>query len=224
MMGLERFNCEDQQYHVPAGTIDISPLVLDERGRMKIMPTYFWARTTPAERRLFGWNNGVYLLPTTELVQDLKARIAGRTAIEIGSGNGVLAEALGITATDSRIQERPSYRAKVLREGGQPVRYGDNVLELDALRAVRKFKPEVVIACWVTHKYSRTRHSAGGNATGVIEEEVIAGCAEYIFVGNEYVHRNKSIWDLPHEIEYPSYVYSVAQNRSREFIATWRRP
>lgn len=204
-------------------TRDISPDVLDADGRLRILPAAYWANTTPQQRMQIGYQHGIYNFPTTDLVDHLRERIAGRSAIEIGAGNGVLAYALGIPATDSRQQEREPWRSRIIADGQVPVRYGPNVTECDAVRAVRRYKPQVVIACWVTHKYSRARHWAGGNAVGVIEEDVIAGCDEYIFVGNRKVHADKSIWSLPHTIEYPTFVYSRAMNGTPNFIATWKR-
>lgn len=207
---------------IPYGTRDIAPYVLDEQGRLRILPAAYWATTTAAQRSKFGLLHGIYSFPTTELVEYLRTVIDGRSTIEIGSGNGVLAEALGITATDSHQQEKEPYRSRIIADGQQPVRYGPNVVECDAVRAVRRFKPEVVIACWVTHKYLRSRDQAGGNSAGVVEEDIIGGCGTYVFVGNEGVHEHKSIWSLPHEIEYPPWVYSRAINGSRDFIATWQ--
>jgi hypothetical protein len=199
---------------------------LDGDGRLRVAPAAFWAETTSDERAVFGHRHAAYVLPTMELVQRLHELIDGRKAIEIGAGNGVLAEALEIPATDSRQQERPKYR-KILADLGQPpVRYGKNIIHLDARRAIQRYKPEVVIASWVTHRYDRNRHWAGGNEVGVVEEDIL-NHAEYIFIGNEHAHHGKVIWDYPHEIEYPDYVYSRATpSRAlghRDFIATWRK-
>src|ERR1700755_3023421 len=60
-------------------------------GRMQVLPAAYWATTTMPERALFGHRHGIYLFPTVELVEYLKQRIALRAAIEVGSGNGVLA-------------------------------------------------------------------------------------------------------------------------------------
>jgi hypothetical protein len=208
---------------VPDNIRDIAPDVLDDNGRLKILPAKYWATTTEAERALFGLQHGIYSFPTIELVNFLTATIGERTAIEIGAGNGVLADRLGIRATDNFQQRMPKYieRYRMMKQPTVP--YGDNVEDIDANRAVRKYKPQVVIACWVTHKYDKRRHSAGGNEIGVKEEEIIAGCERYVVIGNEYVHEGKSIWSLPHEIIYPDWLYSRATNDTRDFIAVWNR-
>ena len=205
----------------PANTRDISGQVLDANGRLRILPAAYWASTIPQERAMFGYRHGIYSFPTIELVDHLQALIGGRKAIEIGAGNGVLAEALGITATDSRQQEREPWRTQILALGQPVVPYGPNVLECHATRAVRLHKPAVVIGCWVTHKYRRSRHYAGGYEGGIDEREVLRECEEYVIVGNERVHQHKEIWDQPHTISYPSFVFSLAQNGTRDFIAVW---
>jgi hypothetical protein len=198
------------------------PQVLDDQGRLRVLPAAYWATTTREERSLLGARYGLYSFPTVELVDHLRSLIGGRSAIEIGASHGVLAEALDIPATDNRQQEMPEYRARIALQGQTPVAYGPNVIECHASRAVRRYRPQVVIGCWVTHKYDPARHEAGGNEIGIDEEDILRNCGTYIVVGNEQVHAGKKIWDRPHRIEYPPFVYSRAHNGTREFIATWR--
>lgn len=203
---------------------DLAPELLDELGYLRVVPAWVFEDTTRNERALFGNRHGVYGLLTTELIQWLQDRIGGRKAIEIGSGNGSLAYALDIPATDSKMQDNPIV-AKLYENIGAPtVTYGPNVQRLPANDAVVVHKPKVVIAQWVTHLYKQSRHEAGGNMWGVNEERIIKSCEEYIFIGNEQVHAGKSIWSLPHEIIYPDWLYSRAANGSRNFIACWKNP
>lgn len=202
---------------------DIAPLLLDEQGRLKVVDASVLAQTTREERALFGVRHAYYGLLTTELVEHVQSLIAGRSALEIGAGHGGLARALGIVATDNHQQSWPEIRAhyEMLRQ--PTIRYGENVLELDAAQAVAQFRPQVVVASWVTHRYDPRRHGAGGNQDGVCEEDIIRQCEMYIFIGNEQVHTHKSIWALPHEKIFPSWLYSRAVNGSRDFIAVWQR-
>jgi hypothetical protein len=200
---------------------DISGDVLDNGGRLRILPTEYWANTTPMERALLGHRNGLYSFPTLELVEHLRQVIDGRSAIEIGAGHGVLAEALGIPATDSRQQEKSPYREFYAAHGQPPVRYGPNIIECDASRAVRRFSPQVVIGCWVTQKYDPSHHGAGGNEVGIDEEDILRHCEVYIVIGNDKVHASKKIWERKHEIARPLYVYSRSANGTSDFIAIW---
>jgi hypothetical protein len=85
---------------------------------------------------------------------------------------------------------------------GQPViRYPDFVQNLDALEAVAQYKPDIVIASWVTEWIDpyQPPPEQGGNAWGVKEDEIlVAGCA-YILIGNQAVHGHKKIMAAPHE-------------------------
>lgn len=200
---------------------DIADEVLDESGRIRVLPAAYWMTTTVQERALFGHRQGIYSFPTVELVEYLRALIDGRSAIEIGAGHGVLAEALGIPATDSMQQIKEPYRSVYERIGQPVVRYGPNVVDCHASRAVRRYRPQVVIGCWVTHKYDPARHEAGGNEIGVDELDIIHNCGTYVVVGNTLIHRHKGIWDRPHDVECPPWTFSRAQNGSPDFIAAW---
>lgn len=205
----------------PADVRDISPLLLDEAGCLKIVNSSVLAATTREERAMFGVRHAFYGLPTIELIEHLKSLIAGRSAIEIGAGSGVLAQALGIPATDNRQQEWPSVQEYYAALRQPTIRYGDHVEALDAKAAVAKYKPQVVIASWVTHRYDPARHEAGGNQDGVDEVALLKHCEEYILIGNEKVHASKPLWALPHTKEQLPFLFSRAANGSADFIARW---
>lgn len=207
----------------PAKVRDISGLLLDEQGCLRVVPSRVLEGTKPQERLLFGVRHGLYGFPTEELCAFLQARIGGRRAIEIGSGHGVLAKALAIPATDNRQQEDEGIKAHYAALCQPTVPYGGHVEKLDAAAAVEKYRPEVVVACWVTHRFDPARRHAGGSATGVDEAAIVAACDEYIFVGNAHVHAHKPIWSLPHEKLTPPWLYSRAVNGSPDFIGIWRR-
>jgi len=207
----------------PRGVRDLGADALDDRGRLRVMPASFWAETTREERALFGVRHGLYSFPTVELVARLRELIGERSAIEIGAGHGVLAEALGIVATASHQQAMPAYRALYEAMRWPIVPYGPNVQRLDARAALRTYRPQVVIACWVTHKFDPGRPEAEGNEAGIDEDWIIDNCETYIVVGNDHVHRQKAIWSRPHSIERPPFVFSRAANGSPEFIAAWSR-
>lgn len=205
-----------------ASTRDLSPEVMLDQGRPRIMPADYYRRATKPELGLLCHKHGVYGLPTIELVTWLKRYIAGRSAIEIGAGNGMMATAVGIRATDSFQQTRPEIQAYYDFFKQPPVIYGPHVENIDAAAAVRKYLPDVVLGCWVTHKYREERHTAGGNAWGIDEEDVLAHCAEYILIGNTVTHAGKSIWDRKHKIAYPNWIFSRAQSEGRDFIAIFK--
>lgn len=208
----------------PRSVRDIAPLLLDSKGQLKVVPASALAGTTAQERAVFGVHHGVYGFLTEELLTWLREFIGERSALEVGSGHGRLATELDIRATDNRQQEAPHIRAYYAALRQPVIQYGPHVEKLTAEEAVRKYRPQVVVASWVTHRYDPSRHEAGGNQDGVREEEIIQGCDAYVFIGNEKVHAQKSIWALPHEKFSPPWLYSRAHNGSPDFIAIWRRP
>lgn len=201
---------------------DLSPQAVNPAGRLKVLPAAFWATTTPAERFAFGTRHGFYNFPTTELVARLKEIIGGRKAIEIGAGHGQLAHALGIPGTDSKEQDSPAYKLIFGLRGQRTVTYGPSVVAMDAATAIRHYRPQVVIGCWVTQDHDGKDWTPGsGKLNGVDEGDVLANCETYVMIGNEDIHKDKRIWALPHTIVYPHYVVSRAVNGSRDFIAVW---
>jgi hypothetical protein len=196
-----------------------------EDGIPKIMPSRFYAQMDPRARIAISRGQGLYSLPTVELVDFLRTYIAGRSALEIGAGNGALASALGIRATDSCQQEEDWIRLYAALALTAPVKYGRNVEKIDAHGAVFCYRPRVVVACWVTHRRMDPEDTTpgAGNHQGVIEEEIVANCDEYIFVGNLKVHENKPIMKLPHKKFSPPWLWSRTVSDAPNFIGFWKR-
>src|SRR5437016_3620552 len=107
----------------------------------------------------------VYLLPTRGLVRALAARVralGARRVLEVAAGDGFLARSLQsaapeleVIASDSGAWEDPRARMNArerreLRGVEVPgVRPGPSVLRLDALAAVRRTRPDLVLASWL---------------------------------------------------------------------------
>lgn len=204
------------------GARDLAPDVIDGTGLPRVMPASYYAGATAAERGLLCVRHGLYCLPTVELVDWLRTFIDGRKAIEIGAGNGRLAEALGIPATDSYLQDEPFVREYYDALGQPPIRYGPNVARLEARDAVRKHHPQVVIGSWITHRYNARRHGRGGNMFGPDTDWILGRCEHYVLIGNTQTHAQHSLWQRPHEIHHPAWLYSRAMNGSADFIAVWK--
>lgn len=206
------------------GARDLGKEALDQNGRLKIMPTDFYREASPTERSLFAVTNGLYLLPTTELVNWLHDLIDNRPALEIGAGNGALAKALNIRATDNHQQADPVIRDYYAALRQPTVVYGDNVEKLDALCAVEKYRPSIVLGAWVTHQWNPKEPERHGNAQGVDEIELLQQVDYYIFLGNQRVHSSKPLWDdRPPAVyvEAPPFLFSRAMNGTPDFIAVW---
>jgi len=176
--------------------------LLDERGQLKLLPTAAYDAFSRESLIAWCYHNARYGVPTIELVQWLKDRIGGRSAIEIGSGAGDLAYHLGIPATDSKLQKKPAVRAFYDLAGQPVIRYPKFVQNLDALEAIEEYRPEVVVASWVTHWVDPNLplpSGAIGCMYGVREDLLLATGVTYILIGNLHVHKQKPIFALPHE-------------------------
>jgi hypothetical protein len=195
---------------------------LDKSGTLLIHPAEWWAQFSQSEIAMFCVRHGIYCVPTTELVDWLRTELEA-PAIEIGSGNGVLANALGIAATDSMMQLDPVIKAQYYDAAGQPtIQYGPNVKRMAADEAVRFYKPRTALACWVTHKFRPHEEWREGNQYGV-KEEAILKRARYVFVGNENVHRGKPILELKHRHHHFPWLVSRSMTEAPNFIGIWEK-
>ncbi|MCS5452546.1 hypothetical protein ACJVQT_23055 [Enterobacter huaxiensis] len=171
------------------------PALFNKAGVLQPMPAAFWQYTTRDQRMLFGHKHAIYAIPTNESIELIKTLIAGReeSAIEIGAGNGAFGLALNIHSTDSKQQLEPKYRA-VYESMRQPIiAYGEHVTKLDAAAAIKKLRPRIVFAAWVTHKYNPLKHELAGNEAGVDEIALVNAVDEYIFFGNTKNHSQKPL-------------------------------
>ena len=184
----------------------LDEILLDEQGRLRPVEAAQLAEVPLLDKQLWGHLNGVYGLPTVELVERIRALIAGRSAIEIGSGNGCLGRALGIPMTDSFMQEEPWCRAIYASMQQPTVRYGADVEKLDAAAALRKYRPEVVVGSWITQLYSPV--SGGGNVAGVDELGLREAVKAYVMFGSVHVHNTKVLCSLEHTVYQEPYMHA----------------
>lgn len=203
----------------------LEELLFDAEGCLRVLP-YNDLKDIPQEHlSVFCVYNGIYTLPTQELVDFLSEEIgeAQDRTVEIGAGNGVLGRALGIKSTDNLMQLTPDIKAYYESLGQAIVSYGDNVEKLDAMQAVKKYSPEIVIAAWVTHKYNAREHWRGGNAMGVDENTLLKKVKKYIMVGNVSVHGKKPILSLPHRTILAPWILSRSVSSDQNLIYIWER-
>lgn len=175
---------------------DLESQVLDSDKKLIIKPYSFWKDRNLNERRYFMYVHGIYVLPTTELIEWLRTMIIGN-AIEIGAGNGSIARTLGIPITDSRMQESPEIKFFYQMGGQPPIEYHNDIEKLDAIEAVRKYEPDTVIGAFITHKYDAK--IGNGNALGVDEIKMMQKIKRrYINIGNKHTHKDKPLLKIPH--------------------------
>lgn len=197
-----------------------------ENGNLKIMPSSFYRKYDQKEISVFCLLNGLYCLPTTELLDLLNAlimeRSPSRNAIEIGSGNGSLGKGLGIPSTDSFLQDDPSIKAHYRNLGQPTITYGKHVIKIDANKAVSEMKPDVVVGAWVTHRFDEKEPERGGNAFGVDEDTIISQVNRYIIIGNKAVHGLKPVMNKVSKVIEGDFLFSRSlQNAGQEAIFIW---
>lgn len=211
--------------------IDVTPwevayldkLLLGEDGRMLVKPHAFYQQQNPVHLRVWLNLHARYNVPTVELVDWLSEQIKGKTALEVGAGCGDLGYRLGITMTDSQQQVNEPATVDYIRLlGMKPTQPPPDVLAEDAENAVRKRKPDVVIAAWVTQRWKPGDEH--GNMFGPREDYLLARCGKYILIGNENVHGQKRLLQVPHETHRFPWLVSRAQDQSKNLVYVWTNP
>ena len=194
-------------------------------GTLRVMPADFYRQFAQDDLSGFCLLQGCYCLPTLELLDKINELIleasSTRSAIEIGSGNGVLGKGLGITCTDNHMQSDPAVKAALHLHGQPAVSYGAHVVKLDALSAVEHYRPEVVVAAWVTHRFKPAEAWRGGNVYGVDEEAMLKRIKRYVFVANDNSHLHKPLLATPHRRIEVDYLFSRGQFPEKNAILVW---
>jgi hypothetical protein len=107
----------------------------------------------------------IYLIPTRPFLRGLARAIretGARRVLEVAAGDGHLARSLAqdapdlrVSATDSGAWERPQARMnkeELRKLRGQQVaglHLGQSVERTEALEAIRRHRPDLVLACWL---------------------------------------------------------------------------
>lgn len=188
---------------------------------LQIKPASFYENIPQQHLTVWCHANGIYGLPTTELIEWLQSEIKDSIAIEIGAGSGAIGRELKILTTDACLMKRPEIMTLYLLQGQPITKYPNDIIEMDANNAVEKYKPETVIGCWVTHRYDPSEHWREGNMFGVCEEHILSKVKKYIVIGHEDVHSRKPILDRPHKTFKFPWLFSRSLNTEGNLIYVW---
>lgn len=207
----------------------VSQLMTDcmDGDHLRIMPAEYYSRFRQQDLSAFCLVQGLYCLPTFELLDKLNELILEadpyREAIEIGAGNGAIGRGLGIPATDSMMQDNPSVAYLYETVFKQPtVNYGKNVRQIDGNAAVESLRPNVVIGAWVTHMYDSRDPDRGGNVLGIDEWDILRRVRRYIVVGNTVIHGKKPIMSQVSQVIKAPYLFSrSAMYHDKNAIFVW---
>jgi hypothetical protein len=142
-------------------------LLWDARGNRRVPAARAFDRAVASLRRgelericEFNPYGPIYFIPTRPFLRALARKIGKGRVLEVAAGDGHLARELSrlgvkIVATDSGKWERPQARmnaAEKRKFRGKHVAgldLGANVVRMDAIDAIRKFRPDVVLVCWL---------------------------------------------------------------------------
>lgn len=170
--------------------------------------------------RVFMHKYGLYTLPTDELIDYLAGIINGKKAIEIGAGMGVIGRSLGIPITDSKMQEWPEIKAhyNLLRQ--PTINYPSDIIEMDALDAVKHYKPDIVIGSYITHKWKPGMNS--GNQYGVDNLKLFNMVEVYYMIGSLSSHMNDPAMKYLDGIEKHDFLFTRG-GVENSVIFRWKR-
>lgn len=177
------------------------PDLLQADGILKLLPAVDYDKIPQDTLTYWCGKYARYGLPTQELIIWLRDYIGDRHTIEIGAGNGDLAYHLGITATDSKMQQFADVQAHYARMSQPVIKYPYWVEKLDAEAAIIKYRPQIVISSWITHWIDPNKPvpAGGGSIYGVKEDKLISSGITYIMIGHKITHQFKPILKLPHQ-------------------------
>ncbi len=191
-------------------------------GQLVIKPAKEYSNLNPDALRYFCHKNARYCLPTLELIVYLSEIIYGKSAIEICAGHGEIGYVLNIPRTDNKVQLKPDVK-KFYEQLGQPtIQYPDAVERLDALDAVKKYQPQIVISAWGNQYISPDKpYTVGGSIYGVKENKIIKLVDKYISIHNLSVCHDKKILKIKHESFKPDWLLSRSKYPEKDVILTW---
>lgn len=214
-------------YFLPNENVDYLDDLLLANGLFQVLPASVLAAIPQLHLSIWGNKRGVYCFPSTELIEWLREQVAGRSAIEICSGTGVIGRALGITSTDSYIQTTPDMISYYALLNQQPIFPPQDVLRFEANEAVDYFKPAVVLGSYITQKYLPGDEDAvpkiGSSLYGIDELALLPKVETYIAIGNRVSHGDKRIRKFPHKTHQFPWLFTRSIKPEENEISVWSR-
>lgn len=209
---------------------DLAPLdrlLLDGEGRMRAISQMELATIPQLELSAWCHIHGRYHVPSREMVAWLKEQIADREALEIGAGAGDLGRLLGIRMTDSYVQAE-SLDIQLYYEalGVAPTSPAPDVERLEALAAVEKYQPEVVVGAWITQLYQKGDEGPpfiGSSIYGVDELKIRTKVKKYIHIGHTDLHHRKRLLRFRYKSYRLPFLFSRGFDPSGNVVHVWSR-
>lgn len=208
---------------VNADVTYLDKLFFNQDGLLRPVP-YAELKDIPHDHlSIFALNNALCQIITQELVDFIKGEIGSRSAIEIGSGSNCLYRGVGITGTDSYLQqteEMKGYYSVLKHEVTKPATDEER---MDALTAVENYKPQVVVGSFITQFGTEEQVQNGIPASpfGVDELELLLRVDKYIHIGNYNTHARKFIFAKHHKSKWYPWLINRASDQSKNRIWIW---
>jgi len=198
--------------------------LLDDKKNLKIRDASFYENIPHEHLLVWCHFKGIYGLTTTELIDWLKTQIITDKTIEVGAGNDSIGRELEIPFTDLCVMKNPVIQAMYMLQGQPVTEYPDDIIVMEGSDAIKKYKPDVVIGCWVTQIYKEEDGSTqAASMFGFDEEFIIQNVKKYIVIGNERVHGTKRILKEPHKtLKFP-WLLSRATYPEDNLIYIWEQ-
>jgi hypothetical protein len=96
----------------------------------------------------------------------------------------------------------------------------DFVEKIDAIEAIKKYQPEVVIGAWITE--NNPNKSSEGNIYGPSDFKILQAVGEYIHIGCHKQHGKRESLARPHEtFEFP-WILSRTSDPVDDVIHCWQ--
>lgn len=193
-------------------------------GHLQVMPAAFYQARPQAELALWCVRRGFYNLPTEELIDWLRAEIGEERAIEIACGHGAIGRALHIPFTDSRWHDDPQVQAHYATMKQAPTICPDDVVKMDALMAINRYEPTVVVCAWGTWLHNPAR-PGGGSYAGIPFGRVVGkpSVQKLIMIAHERVHAPIDILELDHHTIRKPWLYGRSMDTACNVIWIWGR-
>ena len=196
-------------------------LFLDERRIIKLFPAELYRGIDNASLRVWCICRAIYQIPTVELIEWLQSNFNLNKAIEIGAGNNYLYHHLGIKGTDNYSEQIPAVKLtrEILKEPSTDP--PPEVEKIEAIAAIKKYQPETVITSWMTMKGNDTEEIDGGHRYAPDEDKILDTGVTYIFIGNQDIHRDRSVVNKPHKTYYFDWLVSRGYYPDKNCIYVW---
>lgn len=202
---------------------DISSNLLMPNGKLMLRSYTYYEKISRPNLQYFCHKHARYGIPTVELINYIQSLIDGRSAIEIGAGNGDLGYHLRIPMTDSKIQDEPEVREYYKSVDQPTIDYPKDVEKLEALEAIQKYKPQVVVGSWLT-TFSPCVVDYNSSPYGIEEDQILNLVETYILIANLNVHGDKPILKEPHEEVVAPWIMSRSMNSENNRLFIWNNP